>query len=299
MKKIGIEEIEGFRIGQAKDENGATGVTVVISDEGATGAVDVRGGGPATRETDLLKPENSVQKINAVVLSGGSAFGLESGSGVMRYLKDNKVGFELGPYRVPIVVGASIFDLNCGNPDVFPDVEMGYQAAKNSENSAFVSGNEGAGTGATVSKMNGFENAVKSGVGSCALQLGDLKVGAVVVVNAVGEIIKPSHDFLTGFNPFQEPLNSNTTIGVILTNADLNKAELTKVCVMAQDGLARVIWPSHTPNDGDSLFAMSTNQVKADLTLVGMLAAQAVEGAILDAVYSAEPAYGLPSISKS
>lgn len=316
MKKaIPITEIEGFQIGQAEDAQGATGVTCILSLEGATAGVDVRGGGPATRETDLLDPKNMVQKINAVVLSGGSAFGLESSSGVMEYLKEKKAGFGMKDLIVPIVCQASLFDLGCGSPDVYPNKEMGYQAAKNSEANQLASGNHGAGTGASVGKLLGFENAMKSGIGSAAFELGPLKVGAIAAVNACGDVFEPdTKNRLAGIyrKDLQCEVNTeeailqlaaqamsgmNTTICCVLTNADLNQAEMTKLAGIAQNALARTIRPVHTPNDGDTIFTMTTNKVPADLTLVSVLAIQALEAAIVDAVRSADAAYGLESWS--
>lgn len=300
IKPISIDDIQGFTIGQVEDEPGGTGVTVVISEKGARASGDVAGGAPATRETDLLKPENSVEEINAVVLSGGSAFGLEASCGVMDYLKEKGVGFNLGPFTVPIVVQASLFDLGVGAPDAYPDKAMGYKAASLAGTKPFEPGNKGAGTGATVAKMAGMEYAIKSGIGSFALQFGDLQVGAIVAVNAVGNIIDPSgQKMLAGFDPSALSARANTTIGVVITNADLSKASLNRVAKMAQDGIGRVIVPAHTPNDGDALFVMSSAEVPADVTLTGMLAAQAVEGAILNAVTSAKSAYGFKSIQES
>lgn len=315
MKRIPITEIEGFQIGQAQSETDGTGVTCILSMDGATGAVDVRGGGPATRETDLLDPKNMVQKINAVVLSGGSAFGLESSSGVMQYLKEKGAGFGMKGLVVPIVCQASLFDLGCGNPDAFPDKAMGYQAAKNSETNTIQSGNYGAGTGASVGKLLGFENAMKSGIGFAAFDLCGLKVGAIAAVNACGDVFEPDTQIrLAGIydRVNQMPVNTeeailnlaaqmmermNTTICCLITNADLDQAQMTKLAGMSQNALARTIRPVHTPNDGDTVFAMTTNQVTADLTLVSVMAVKALEAAIFDAVKSAKPAYGLESWS--
>lgn len=315
MKKIAITEIEGFQIGQASDPQGGTGVTCILSLEGATGAVDVRGGGPATRETDLLDPKNMVQKINGVVLSGGSAFGLESSSGVMDYLKEKGAGFGLKDFVVPIVCQASLFDLPCGRPDAYPDKAMGYAAAKNSEKNEWKSGNQGAGTGASVGKLLGFENSMKSGIGSAAVQLGELKVGAIAAVNACGNVYRPdSSTMLAGIYErssgrmvdteeailalaARQMERMNTTICALITNADLDQAQLTKLAGMAQNALARTIRPVHTPSDGDTVFAMTTRTVPADLTLVSVMAVHALMDAIVDAVTSAKEAYGLPSYS--
>ena len=315
MKKIPITDLDGFQIGQAQDRQQGTGVTCILSMEGATAAVDVRGGGPATRETDLLDPKNMVQKINAVVLSGGSAFGLESSSGVMQYLKEKGAGFGMKGLVVPIVCQASLFDLPCGSPDAYPDKAMGYEAAKNSEHPEWKSGCFGAGTGASVGKLMGFENAMKTGIGSDACQIGALKVGAIAAVNACGDVFEPdSKNRLAGIyhrasgmeiNTEDAVLNMvtqamegmNTTICAVITNADLNQAEMTKLAGMCQNALARTIRPVHTPNDGDTVFTMTTNQVPMDLTAVSVAAIKALSEAIVDAIKSAEPMFGLESWS--
>lgn len=317
MKKIKFTEIAGFQTGEATDAENGTGVTVVISPAGATAGVDVRGGGPATRETDLLDPAKMVQKINAVVLSGGSAFGLEASSGIMKYCKEKGYGFGLKEFTVPIVSQASLFDLGCGNSQAYPDREMGYEAAVNSEKNEFTSGNYGAGTGASVGKALGFDKAMKSGQGACAFELGDLQVGAIVAVNACGDVFYPdSKERIAGIYDAQTKTEvnteeailalasqqfgnraENTTIACIITNADFDQAQMTKLAAMAQNALARTIRPVHTPSDGDTVFAMSTNQVEANIDVVAIMAIQALEGAIVDAVTSAEAAYGLPSWS--
>lgn len=315
MKSIPITSIEGFQIGQAQDLEGGTGVTVIINKDGATGAVDVRGGGPATRETDLLDPKNMVQKIHSVVLSGGSAFGLESSSGVVRYLKEKGVGFGMKDIIVPIVCQASLFDLSVGSSDAYPDREMGYLAAQNSEQNVFESGCKGAGTGASVGKLMGFEHSMKTGIGSAAFQIGPLKVGAIAAVNACGDIYEPDskirvagiydRETKTEIDTEQAVLQMatqamegmNTTICCVMTNADLDQAMLTKLAGMSQNALARTIRPVHTPNDGDTVFAMTSNQVPADLTLVSVMAIHALSEAIVDAAKSATPMFGLESWS--
>lgn len=317
MKKIPITELEGFQIGHASDIEGGTGVTVIIAPDMATAGVDVRGGGPATRETDLLDPKNMVQKISAVTLSGGSAFGLEAASGVMDWCKENGIGFGMKDYLVPIVVGASCFDLNCGSPNAYPTKAMGYEAAENSKQHQDLHGNVGAGTGASVGKSLGFDKAMKSGLGSAAFELGPLKVGAICAVNACGDVFYPnSKQRIAGIYDYEnkQEINTeeailamaeqmmtgpmhNTTICCVMTNADLNQAEMTKLAGMAQNALAHTIRPVHTPNDGDTVFTMTTNQVPSDLTLVSILAIKALEEAIVDALQSAAPAYGLASAS--
>lgn len=315
MKKIHFNEIAGFQTGQMTDRENGTGCTVILAPEGAVAGVDVRGGGPATRETDLLNPKNMVQEINGVVLSGGSAFGLEASSGVMQYCKEKGIGFGMGEHIVPIVVQASLFDLNCGNKDAFPDKVMGYKAAAASEENNLQSGCYGAGTGASVGKATGFENAMKSGIGSCAYEIGPLQVGAVIAVNACGDVYYPNSSeriagifnqetgmevdteeiILTMASQLLSQPGSNTTIGCVITNAALDKSQMNKLAGMCQNALARTIRPVHTPNDGDTIFTMTTNQVEADLTLVSIMAIRALEQAIVDALLSAEEMYGLPS----
>ena len=314
MKEISIHDIEGFNIGNATDEKNATGCTVIIAKDGATAGVDVRGGGPATRETDLLNPKNMVQKIHSVTLSGGSAYGLEASSGVMQYLKEQGIGFQMKNIVVPICCQACLFDLAVGNPDAFPDKAMGYEAAKNSETNQIECGNHGAGTGACVGKLLGPESCMKTGLGTYALQVGPLKVGAIVAVNACGDVFFPNSNkpiatiYKDGKRLFTEDVivnmagqayesqcGQNTTIACILTNADLNKAQMNKIASMAHNAYARTIRPVHTSNDGDTIFTMTTNTIPADQDLVGVLAIKALEQAIVNAATSAEPAYGMSS----
>ena len=314
MKEISIHEIEGFQIGNATDEKNATGCTVIIAKEGATAGVDVRGGGPATRETDLLNPKNMVQKIHSVTLSGGSAFGLEASCGVMQYLKEKGIGFKMKDLVVPICCQASLFDLYVGNPNAFPDKAMGYEAAKNSEINHIECGNYGAGTGACVGKLLGIEGSMKTGLGTYALQVGPLKVGAIVAVNACGDVFFPNSDkpiatiykdgkrFYTedvvlqmAQQAYESQCGQNTTIACILSNADLNKAQMNKIASMAHNAYARTIRPVHTSNDGDTIFTMTTNQIPAEQDLVGLLAVKALEQAIANAARYAKSAYGLTS----
>ena len=312
MKEISIFDIPGFEIGHAQDEENATGVTVILSKEGATAGVDVRGGGPATRETDLLNPKNMVQKIHAVTLAGGSAFGLEASSGVMQYLSEHKIGFELLDIYIPIVCQACLFDCLVGNSKAYPDKEMGYQACVNAANKDTTQGNIGAGMGATVGKVMGYDHMMKSGLGHCAFQVGDLMVGAIVACNACGDIYAPnSQEFIAGLYDFENNVHldteeffismkekqtsehENTTIGCIITNADLDKAQMNKVASMAHNGYARVIRPVHTSNDGDTIFSMTSNQVEADTDLVGILAVRAMEQAIVNSAKYAKNIHGL------
>lgn len=315
MKDIKVNEIKGFKIGHAQDNIGATGCTVILCDEGATAGVDVRGGGPATRETDLLNPKNMVEKIHAVTLAGGSAFGLEASSGVMHYLSEHEIGFQMKGITIPIVCQACLFDCSVQDPKAYPDKAMGYEACQNAQSNEPEQGNVGAGTGASVGKFFGFEKAMKTGLGHAAIQIGDLQVGAVVALNACGDIYFPnSNNRIAGIYDYQNKLEidsedaildmaeqmmkscgMNTTIGCIITNADLTKAQMNKVASMAHNGYARCIRPVHTSNDGDTIFACASNQVKADTDLVGIMAVKAMEKAIVNAATKAQAAYGLIS----
>lgn len=315
--EITINEIESFKIGHAQNEQAATGCTVIISENGAVAGVDVRGGSPGTRETDLLKSENLVDQVHAVFLSGGSAYGLDVGTGVMRYLEEREIGFDVQVAKVPIVPGAILFDLAIGEAHIRPDAAMGYQACRNSENTShdLLQGNSGAGMGATVGKCLGPSYSMKGGIGSYAVQIGDLKIGAIIAVNSFGDIIDPrTNEILAGvfdrekgiflntekqlLNQLEKATNrfsSNTTIGTIVTNAKATKAEMNKIASIAHDGMARTMRPSHTLVDGDTLFAMTSNQVKVDLNSVGMLAVEVVEQAIIRAVKQATSLFGQPS----
>ena len=315
-KEIDITEIEGFSIGSAEYPEAGTGCTVILADPAARTGLDIRGGGPASREAALLDPLASNEAVNAVLLSGGSAFGLEASLGVVSYLEERGIGFPTEFGVVPIVCQSCLFDLSVGSSSVRPDKALGYQACVNAGN--FRQGNYGAGTGATCGKFAGREHIMKSGLGAFALQAGDLKVGALIAANPFGEIV----DFRTGtvlagphrgapagsyaelvvddlvrysINPFRE----NTAIGVILTNADLSKAHLCKVAAMAHDGYARAIFPAHTMYDGDSIHAMTSGTAAADVTAVGILAAYAMTEAILNAARHADSAYGFASAKDS
>lgn len=318
MKEIKFCHIDGIKLGHAQNEKGGTGCSVVICSEGATGGVDVRGGSPGTRETDLLNPMEMVDKINAVVLSGGSAFGLDASSGVMEYLEEKGIGFDVTVTKVPIVCQAVLFDLAFGNPKVRPDKQMGIEACKNSETyNDDINGNIGAGYGATVGKFLGSPYAMKGGLGTYAVKIGDLEVGAIVAVNCLGDVVDPSNlDIIAGAydrekNKFlntekiildnlehpKDPFKGNTTIGIIVTNANFTKAQANKVASMAHNGYGRTMRPAHTMFDGDTIFTMATNKVQADVTVVGMLAAQVMEKAILRGVKSAQGLLGIPSYS--
>lgn len=318
MFEIKVTEIEGLRLGHGHNKEGATGCTVIICDEGATGGVDVRGGAPGTRETDLLNPMEMVDKIHAVVLSGGSAFGLDASSGVMQYLEEHNIGFDVGVTKVPIVCQAVLFDLVCGNSRVRPDKKMGYDACVHAENySEDLNGNIGCGMGATVGKFFGPKNSMKGGFGSYCLQVGNLKVGAVVGVNCLGDVIDPStgkiiagalKEDLSGFidteetmignyNKENDTFKGNTTIGIIVTNAKLTKAQGNKIASMAHNGFGRTMRPAHTMFDGDTIFTMATNKVEADINVVGLLAARVMERAIIRGIKEAKGDYGYLSFN--
>lgn len=303
--------VPGFTIGTAEDRKGLTGVTVILAPEGGAAAgVDVRGCAPGTRETDLLSPEKTVQKIHAVVLSGGSAFGLESDCGVMNFLAEKGIGFPVGDVTVPIVCGAVLFDLSIGDPKVHPDLVMGYEAASRASDT-FPVGCYGAGTGASVGKLRGFEHAMKSGAGYAEFSLpSGLFVGAYMAVNACGEIYDKdeilagaladddahfisSHELM--MQGFKRQTGTNTSIGCVMTNARLTKAECKAVSGMAHDGYARAIRPVHTTMDGDTVFTMASGEVEAPVDTVGYLAEEAIRLAILDAVKNAESMGGRPA----
>ena len=312
--------VDGIRIGHVTLASGITGCTVILAGDGATAGGDVRGGAPGTVETDLLDPVNSVDFVNAVVLSGGSAFGLAVRDGVMRYLADEGVGYAVGRAGVvPIVTGAIIFDLGLNPSGPKPGPDCGYEAARTASWGDVAEGSVGAGAGATVGKLRGMDRAVKGGVGTASIRLASngLVVGALVVVNAVGDVIDPGTgqvvagargddgQFLDARRVLREQVGSdqggqNTTIGVVVTNARLTKAEANKVAQMSHDGLARAIVPSHTPADGDTMFSLATGSLEEGFSVsqVGALAAEAVAEAILSAVRSATGAGGIPSIGE-
>ena len=313
-KEIPITDIKGVRIGHADNDAHATGCTVIIPDKKAVCGLDVRGGGPASRETQLLNPLMSNDGVNAVLLSGGSAYGLDAAGGVMRYLEKKGRGVQVGKAIVPIVVGSCIFDLNCVDGSVRPDAEMGYKACLDSENNILRNGNTGAGMGATVGKILGDDRAMKSGLGCFAVQVGSLQVGAVAVVNAIGDVYElDSQKQLAGLlnKEKNEMISSeeeavkllqlastfclNTTICCIITNAGLDKAEMNKVASMASNGLARTIRPVNTSMDGDSVYAMSVGKVRSSADVVGTLAAYALGKAINKAVLETDEKYGYKS----
>ncbi|MCD7893902.1 MAG: P1 family peptidase [Erysipelotrichaceae bacterium] len=309
MKEIKITDIKGIQIGSYEDAQAATGCTVIIAKDGATAGVDVRGGAPATRETDLLNPKNLVSKIHAIMLSGGSAFGLDACSGAMQYLEENDIGFDMHVAKVPIVCGASLFDLSVGNPNIRPDKQMGYKACVNSEKNEILEGNYGAGCGASVGKLLGPQYAMKGGLGTYAMDFDGVQVGAVVAVNACGNVVdyqsreilagtynKQKHAFIDLDNAMQnirQTPGANTTIGCIVTNVKLDKAQCTKIASIAHNGYALAISPVHTMSDGDTIFVMSTNEIEAEVDVVGILATKVMAIAINNAVRKAKSAYGL------
>jgi L-aminopeptidase/D-esterase-like protein len=314
----GLTSIPGFKVGHAQDLEALTGCTVVICPPKTVGGVDQRGGAPATRETDLLQPMHLVNQVSAVLLTGGSAFGLDAAAGVMRYCEEQKMGVGFGGSKVPIVPGAAIFDLYLGDPKIRPDAEMGYQACLNATDGEIPQGTVGAGTGAVVGKTLSVKNATKSGIGTASADLGGGgKVAALVVVCAFGDVIDPhTGEIIAGARykkGFADTLKvmssilgrkgldlatatSNTTIGVVATNVILNKEQINKVAVMAHNGLARTIRPAFSMFDGDTCFALSSGKVKMDLNIVGAYAAQVYQEAILNAVRAAESAGGLPAV---
>lgn len=313
MQEIGIMEVGGFRIGHAQNTEAATGCTVLLCDRMSPAGLDVRGGGPASRESQILSPVAQADSINAVLLSGGSAFGLDAAGGVQKYLEERGIGFDVGVTKVPLVSQSCLFDLSVGRVDVRPDAAMAYQACENASYDAPAQGNVGAGTGCSVGKYRGMARAMKSGFGTYAIQAGHLKVGALVAVNALGDIYDGatqiagllSEDKTALSNTLEELFqdvtiagnlfSGNTTLGIAVTNAKLNKTQLTKVAGMTHNGFARAIHPVHTNADGDSIYALSTGDLPGDVNVVGAMAAYAMERAIVRAVRLAQPAYGLPA----
>ena len=316
MKEISVNDILQIKIGQMEDAENGTGCTVFVCEEGMRAGLDVRGGGPASRESELLKPLAAAQYIHSIVLAGGSAFGLGTANGVMKCLEERNIGFDVGVTKVPLVVQSDLFDLTVGSAFRRPDPEMGYAAAVHAlDDPNYRDGNYGAGCGATVGKITGMDSCMKTGIGSYAVQIGDLQIGAVVALNALGDV----YDWKTGkqiagllkedgsgFRDTQEYMKGNidvvgnrfagnTTLGVVITNAEFRKPELCKIAGMAHDGFARSIRPVHTSADGDSIYAVSVGNVRADQDVAGALAAEVVSEAITRAVKSAESAYGFPA----
>lgn len=318
-KEIDVIEVGGFSIGHAQNMAAATGCTAILFDAAAPTGVSIRGGGPASRETPLLAPTAHAESIHAILLSGGSAFGLDAAGGVMRYLEERNIGFDTGVAKVPLVCASCLFDLGIGSAQVRPDADMGYAACVQASKASMPQGTIGAGTGCTVGKICGKARAMKSGIGSYALAFGDVKVGAVVAVNAFGDVLdgesmqplagllnKKKNSIMKTTDVMYETVSNiksqfsgqNTTIGCIITNAKFNKTQLTKISDMAHNGYARAISPVHTMADGDSIYASSTGEQVADLNTVGTLAAQVMAKAIAAAVRSATTLDGVASMQE-
>ena len=326
LAPISITSIPGFRFGHYTDLEAGTGCTAIVAPEGAVGGVDVRGAAPASRETDLLRPENTVERVHAVVLSGGSAYGLEAAGGAARELESRGIGLDVGVGLVPIVCSSCLFDLAFGRADVRPSSVAGILAIRDAldvERDALEEGNAGAGTGATVGKLAGPDRCMKSGLGARAFQLGELQVGAVAAVNAVGNVVDPAtlrpiagmraaadslevldmeEAMLDMASQLAMPLDrTNTTISCIVTNAALTKAQATKVAQMAADAYAHTIRPTHTSNDGDAIYVLSSGALGAEasaaipIDLIGLVATRALEAAICAGCTTAEGLHGLPS----
>ncbi len=323
-----ITDISGIRVGHADNQAAMTGCTVILCEDGAIGGVDQRGGSPGTRETDLLRPMHMIEHVHAIMLSGGSAFGLDAASGAMRYLSERGIGVNTGVAKVPIVPAAILFDLAVGDPNVRPDAQMGYQACLNASHEPPANGSVGAGAGATVGKILGPGQAMRSGIGTASLEISNgVIVAAIVAVNAVGDVVDPqTNQIVAGARPIKKgpvkiggsekfadtlqvmrsfvgrtvmgfAARQNTTIGVVATNARLTKEEANKLAQMAQNGLALTIRPAHTMLDGDTIFALATGKVKMDVNIVGAFAPLVVSQAILQAVRAATPTPDLPAVS--
>ena len=313
MKEISINEIGPIRIGQAENAEAGTGCTVFIYDEGMHAGLDVRGGGPASRETPLLSPLTAAQRIHGIVLAGGSAYGLSAASGVMQYLSEHDIGFDVGVTKVPLVVQSDLFDLTVGDPNVYPDEAMGYEAARRAfEEPNYKDGNYGAGCGATVGKLCGMDRCMKTGIGSYAVQIGDLKIGAVIALNALGDVFdwkngKQIAGMLTedgsafanspeemrkSFENVTKRFVENTTLGIIITNARFHKSSLCKIAGLGHDGYARSIRPVHTMFDGDTIYVLGSQEVEADVSALGVLCAEVLSKAIERAAKPAGETYG-------
>lgn len=310
-----ITDVDGLSVGHAARTGRPTGCTVVLCPQGAVCGAAVRGGAPGTRETDLLRPENTVQGVHAVLLTGGSAFGLDAAGGVMRWLDERGHGLPVGPARVPIVPAAVLFDLWLGDASIRPDADTGYAACVTASREAPAQGNAGAGLGASVGKFYGIGRAMKGGIGTASLRLGGFTVGALVAVNAIGDVLDPSgmvlagarsedgrrllgstEALLSGAGPAQLMAGMATTIGVVATDAQLSKAQATQLASLAHHGLSRAVSPL-TANDGDSFFAVATGTTGrgAELSALGALAAEAVARAIRNAVCAAQALPALPA----
>ena len=327
----GLTAVTGLRVGHFTDTRRPTGCTVILATDGAVAGVDVRGASPGTRETELLSPLNAVETVHAILLAGGSAFGLDAAGGVMRWLDERGIGVQIRraagggadaapPVRVPIVPAAILYDLWVGDPTIRPDAAAGYAACEAATEEPPPQGNVGAGAGASVGKLFGIERAMKGGLGSAAVTVGGITVGALAAVNALGDIVDPAtgavvagartesgdallgtmRALLAGELPGAPPVGSATTLGVVATDARLTKAEANKVAQMAQDGLARSINPAHTMTDGDVVFALATGTRAgpANVTLIGALAAEMLAEAVLRGVLAARgiDGAGMPTL---
>ncbi|MCC7105114.1 MAG: P1 family peptidase [Chloroflexi bacterium] len=311
----GLTDVAGLKVGHLTHPAAATGCTVVLAEDGATAAVDVRGAAPATRETDLLRADNLVQQAHAVVLSGGSAFGLDAASGVMRYLEERGIGYRARNAIVPIVPGASLFDLGIGQAATRPTADDGYRACLAADAGPIAEGRVGAGTGATVGKLFGMPRCTKAGIGTASLKLLDgSTVAALVAVNAFGDVVDPRTDSVVAgarlpngsfANTSVQLLQGvrlpnaagNTVLAVVASDASLSRVELQRIAVMAHDGLGRVIRPAHTPVDGDAVFALCTGRHagQTDLLTLGVAASEVLVEAVLRAVWHASSVAGVPS----
>lgn len=308
-----ITRVPGIKVGHYTDETALTGCTVVLCPPNAVGGCDVRGSSPGSRELALLASEKTMQEVHAILLTGGSAFGLAAADGVMRYLEEKGIGYQTPWIRVPIVPAAVVFDINIGDPKVRPDAKAGFEACRRATTGEVAQGNVGAGTGVTVGKWAGAEYRMKGGVGTSALQVGDIIVGAIAVVNAVGDVIDEKGSILAGarnsageFLGVKDSLrllakgkilsHTNTTLVVFATNGRFSKVEVNRIAQRAQDGLARAIIPAHTSFDGDVSFALATGQVDASFDLVAEMAVEATAQAIRNSVKAAKTLDGVPGL---
>lgn len=310
MHRSAITDVAGIEVGHFTDLRRPTGCTVIIAREGAIAGVDVRGAAPGTRETDLLAPTNLVDQVHGILLAGGSAWGLDAATGVVRWLEEQGVGFPVGPVRLPIVPGAVLFDLLVGDATIRPDAEAGYRACESASAKAPAEGNVGAGTGAAVGKIFGMERAMKGGIGTASLTLDGVTVGALIACNALGDVIDPQSGrpiagarttdgkaladtrlaLLRGETPKPLLPGTNTTIGVIATDAAITKAQASRLATMGHDGLARSINPVHTMSDGDTLFALGTGRAgkSPGMMVLGTMAAEVAALAVVRAVRAAQ-----------
>jgi len=313
----GLTDVPGIKVGHFTRTERPTGCTVILTEAGAVAGVDVRGSAPGTIETDLLNPVNLVEQVNAVFLSGGSAFGLDVATGVRQYLFEKKIGYPTRAANVPIVPGAILYDLNIGDkPEIWPTADCGYRASQSASDGPVAEGNVGAGAGATIGKSGGGGGPMKGGMGTASITLADgLVVAALVAVNAVGDVVDPasgkvvagvrsadgkgladSRKILRGGRTVDAQPGQNTTIGVVATNARLTKVQAAKVAQMAHDGLARAIYPAHTMGDGDTIFALATGAIAAaDVSRVGALGAEMIAEAVVRAAREATGIPGYPA----